>query len=78
MVTLQEKGKSYLIDLKKRAAREYSLGYFSRKEFDDFLEKLREVNKMLKLSKKRHENEGENEDENKTDDFETRTKQEED
>ena len=54
MVKLSERAVPFMSDLKKRAAREYSLGYLTKEEFDTFCEYQDKLKKVVEASDKRH------------------------
>ena len=63
MVNLSKRAIPFMLDLKKRAAREYALGFLTKDELDRFCKHQEEIEKIVKLSDQRHE--GEQKDEGK-------------
>ena len=54
MVTATTRGRDYLKDLKKRVAREFSLGYLTKDEFDEYCTHQDSLEKLLDKMEKRH------------------------
>ena len=58
MVDLSIRAKIAMTDLKKRAAREYALGFLTKDELDVFCKCQDEMEKIVNKCEKRHNEEG--------------------
>lgn len=57
MVELSIRAKTAIADLKKRAAREYALGFMTKEELDIFCKCQDEMEKVVDKCEKRHSEE---------------------
>lgn len=62
MLNLKERGRIYLSDMKKRAARELGLGYLTQEEYNKLMKCQEEMEKIFEVSESRQNKENENED----------------
>lgn len=54
MVSLSNRARPYMADLKKRAAREFSLGYMTKDELDKYCEFQDGLEKIINKCEQRH------------------------